>query len=76
MKTKNLLSLALRCSTHALSNSKSCTQSRAAAPKPTQRAGARVPLLSPRSWPPPEKMGSRRTRGFRLTYKAPIPLGP
>ena len=31
----------------------------------------------PRSWPPPSKSGSRRTRGSRRrTYRAPTPLGP
>lgn len=47
-----------------------------ASPNPTHKAGAKVPLLNPLSYPPPFIMGIRRTLGYLRTYKAPIPLGP
>ena len=54
----------------------SCFAILAASPIPTTNAVGRVPLRSPRSCPPPLKMGSKRTRGRRLTYAAPTPFGP
>jgi len=47
-----------------------------ASPNPTQRLGAKVPLLNPLSYPPPLIIGNILTLGFLLTYNAPIPLGP
>ena len=47
-----------------------------AAPKPTTSECGSVPDRMPRSCPPPEKIGSRRTRGRRRTYSAPMPFGP
>lgn len=69
-------SLSLRKEIHSVSRRISSAQTLAAAPMPTHRAGDRVPDRSPRSWPPPENSGSRRTRGRRRTYSAPMPFGP
>ena len=36
-----------------------------------------VPGRRPRSWPPPNEMGSTLARGFLdRTYRTPMPLGP
>ena len=48
----------------------------AALPKPTHKCGANVPLLNPRSYPPPCIIYYNLTLGFLLTYNAPIPFGP
>jgi hypothetical protein len=52
----------------------SCLHILHAAPKPTARGHGTVPLLKPRSWPPPLMIGSRRTLGRLRTYRAPTPV--
>ena len=51
----------------------SCIATSQAAPSPTTRGVGTVPLLIPRSCPPPLWGASILTRGRRLTYRAPIP---
>ena len=53
--------------TCAVSCSSSSRATRHAAPKPTQSECGSVPERSPRSWPPPERIGVSRTRGRRRT---------
>ena len=65
-----------KCSTQAASAAISVRASSQAAPRPTTSGWGSVPERRPRSWPPPEISGSRRTRGRRRTNSAPMPLGP
>ncbi len=51
----------------------SCLDMSQASPRPTTNGVGNVPLLIPRSCPPPLCIGRNFTRGLRLTYKAPIP---
>mmetsp|Transcript_19005 Transcript_19005/g.54306 ORF Transcript_19005/g.54306 Transcript_19005/m.54306 type:complete len:201 (-) Transcript_19005:688-1290(-) len=70
------MSLSDNRSTWAMSFGSSFKATSAAAPRPTHKAVGNVPDLNPRSWPPPDRTGSNRTRGLRRTYNAPIPFGP
>ena len=58
--TEELTSISLKATSQAL-------------PNPAIKGAGNVPLLNPRSCPPPLICGSTRTRGRRRTYKAPIP---
>ncbi len=65
-----------RAAIRAASAAISAAASRQASPSPTISGAGSVPDRSPRSCPPPENNGARRTLGRRRTNNAPTPFGP